>query len=589
MAAHLLPPSLIMILGGIMLAVLPFQLRKGVMLCLPVLALYAVWQLDSGDTLNFQFMAYQLTPVKVHPFSHIFATAFVLAAWGGSFFFINKNAPVEVATAFTYAGAALGVVFAGDLLSFFIFWELMAVASTTLIWLGGTPQARLAGLRYVYMHILSGILLLVGIAAQVYITGTTAMPTFTLHMPDTIWTSSLFLDSEVYTDFLSNLYVQSIGIWCILAGVLINVATPPFSAWLPDAYPEASPEGSIFLSAFTTKTSIFVLLSYFSGTEFFIWIGLFMAGYGVVMACLEKSIRRLLSYAIINQLGFMLVAIGVGTPLAEQGAAVQAFAHILYKTLLFMTAAAVIYGTGKFYLGDLGGVAKTQKVTTICAIIGVLSMGLPWTAGYVAKSMIASAVEYQQLHVVWFLLMAASGAVFFLAGGRYLWFTFFNHAHAETVENAPMNMRIAMMVFAFLCLFVGILPQQTVFALLPETTSYDAYTLSHIIHQCEMLLWGGVGLFICLPFMRIHNTITLDFDWFYRRLFSGFANLLEKVVFGVYTAIITALQHVVQTVLERIAHLTGPGGPFAETKTVANATLIMAALLAGYLLLYYYT
>jgi multicomponent Na+:H+ antiporter subunit D len=586
-----IPPALILILGGISMLFAARRVRDVLTVLLPLLTLAQIWKLDSGDVVSIPFLAYELITIYVHPYTHIFSTVFALAALGGGIFAMHARNRQEMAAAYVYAGSAIGVTFAGDLLTMFIYWELMAVASTFVIWSAGTPQARRAGIRYALMHFLGGVLLMAGIAAHVYVTSVTVLPSFEFHPNEWMWTSSVFLDSEVYADFEGNLYLQSAGIWLMFVGILVNVAAPPFSAWLPDAYPESSPTGMVFLSAFTTKTAVFVLLSFFAGAELLIYIGVFMALYGIVMAILENNVRRILAYSIVNQVGFMVTGIGIGTHMALQGAAAHAFCHIIYKALLLMSAGSVIYMTGKHKCSELGGLYRTMKLTCICGIIGAMAISaFPMTSGFVSKSLISSAAGYENLEWVWYALLAASAGVFLHAGIKFPWFVFFQKDSGLRPDDPPQNMRWAMIAFAAMCIIPGIFPQETLYFMLPgDVGGYDANTVEHVLTQLQLLLFSGLAFFICLPLLRRTETIVLDFDWIYRRLLKGMLILLEKAVMAGYTTILCAVQHLIRLFVARVAHLTAPGGIFAETKTLANTTLIVATLLAGYLLLYYYT
>jgi multicomponent Na+:H+ antiporter subunit D len=279
MAASI-PPAAVLILGGLVLPLLPARLRAPTLLVLPLAALALVWQVPDGVALEVGFLGYTLALVKGDALSRLFATVFAIMAFAGGLFALNQRRTVELAAAMCYAGSAIGVVFAGDLLSLFIFWELMAVASTLVVWSAGS-SARGAGLRYAAIHFLGGVILMAGVAGEVAGTGSLAFGRMTL---------------------------DTLPRWLILIGFLVNAGAPPLSAWLPDAYPESSWSGMVFLSAFTTKAAVYVLLRGFPGTELLIYLGLFMVFYGIVYAILENDMRRILAYSIVNQVGFMVAS-----------------------------------------------------------------------------------------------------------------------------------------------------------------------------------------------------------------------------------------------------------------------------------------
>jgi hypothetical protein len=258
---------------------------------------------------------------------------------------------------------------------------------------------------------------------------------------------------------------DSIATWLILIGFLINAGAPPLAAWLPDAYPEASWSGTVFLSAFTTKTAVYVLLRGFPGTEILIWVGVFMIFYGIVYALLENDMRRILAYSIVNQVGFMVVGIGIGTEMALNGAAAHAFSHIIYKALLLMSAGAVLAATGRRKCSELGGLFHSMPLTTICGTIGALAISsFPLTSGFVSKSMVTQAAIDGHLQTVWLFLAAASAGVFLHAGIKFPWFVFFQKDSGLRPPDPPASMKTAMILFAFLCIALGIWPAAAVCA-----------------------------------------------------------------------------------------------------------------------------
>ena len=285
----------------------------------------------------------------------------------------------------------------------------------------------------------------------------------------------------------------------------------------------------MFLSAFTTKAAVYVLLRGFPGTELLIYVGLFMIFYGIVYAILENDMRRILAYSIVNQVGFMVAGIGIGTEMALNGTAAHAFTHIVYKALLLMSAGSVLYMTGKRKCSDLGGLFRTMPLTTICGIIGALSISsFPLTSGFVSKSMISEAAANQHLELVWFLLAAASAGVFLHAGIKFPWFVFFQKDSGLRPADPPWNMRLAMVLFSAICIGLGVMPGP-LYAMLPYKVDYVPYTASHVVSQLQLLLFSGLAFFLMLGWLKRTLTITLDVDWFYRRLGRNLGNGLDDV------------------------------------------------------------
>jgi multicomponent Na+:H+ antiporter subunit D len=464
---------------------------------------------------------------------------------------------LELVAAYAYAGSAVGVTFSGDLLTLFVFWELMALGSTVVLWAAGTSSAWSASFRYLLVHLLGGVILMSGIVLRVYTTGSVS---FGPMQPDNP------------ADML------------ILAGFLINAGAPPLSAWIADAYPEASPSGMVFLSAFTTKTAVFTLLVGFPGAEVLIWIGLYMVFYGIIYALLENDMRRILAYSIVNQVGFMVCAIGIGTDLALNGAAAHAFAHIIYKALLLMSAGSVLYMTGKRKCSDLGGLFQTMPVTAVNGIIGALAISaFPFTSGFVTKSLETSAAADQGLVLVWLLLLAASAGVFLHAGIKFPWFVFFQKDSGLRPDDPPAGMRISMWLFSFLCMAIGLYPG-ALYSILPFSTDYQPYTVDHLVTQLQLLLFAGFAFFALLPMMKRTLTISLDFDWFYRRFLGIVVNEFSIRSSSARKGFEKRARARVERFIERLYRHHGPHGILARTWPSGGMVLWVAVMLAGMVL-----
>ncbi len=410
-----LHPGLVLMFGALLVALLRGRARSTVALIVPLAALILVWTVGDGAIWTSRLAGYPIIPFAVDKLSRLFGTIFALMAFGGALFALNQSARLELPAAFLYAGAALGVTFAGDLLTVFVFWELMAIGSTLVLWSAGTDSAYRASLRYLMIHLTGGVLLLIGVAGHALETGSLQFVAMAPH---------------------------GLSHWLILAAFLVNAGAPPISAWLPDAYPEASWSGTVFLSAFTTKIAVYALMRGFPGAEPLIYIGLYMVFYGIVYALLENDMRRILAYSIVNQVGFMVTGIGIGTEMALNGAAAHAFTHILYKALLLMSAGSVLYMTGKRKCTDLGGLFQSMPITALCGIVGALAISsFPLTSGFVSKSMTVQSAADEHLFVVWLLLGVASAGVFLHAGIKFPWFVFFQKDSGLRPPDPPLNMR----------------------------------------------------------------------------------------------------------------------------------------------------
>ena len=548
-------PGLVLLLGAILLPFAGRRIRPILILGLPLVTLALVWNLPDGSSAVVSLLDYQLVLVRSDALSRLFAIIFSIMTFAGGLYALNQKRVLELVAGFVYAGSAIGVVLAGDLISLFLFWEFMALASTVVVLSVGGNLSYHVSMRYLLVHMFGGTLLLAGILAHILDSGST---TFTAMEPNTF------------------------GAILILGGFLVNAAAPPLSAWLSDAYPEASYSGTVFLSAFTTKTAVYVLLRGFPGAEVLIFVGIFMIFYGIIYALLENDMRRILAYSIVNQVGFMLTGIGIGTEMALNGAAAHAFTHVIYKALLLMSAGAVLYMTGKRKCTDLGGLFQSMPLTTICGIVGAISISsFPLTSGFISKSLISQGAADENLIVIWFLLLAASAGVFLHAGIKYPWFVFFHRDSGLRPRDPPWNMRLAMILFTGLCIGLGIWPE-ILYAMLPYPVAYQPYTVPHVVNMLQLLLFSGLAFFLMLPLLQRTLTITLDFDWFYRKLGASFIRCLNwaiKAQHGFEMAARVRLGNIAKVGL----YYFGPKGAFATTPTVGSIALFMLVLLLAFL------
>ncbi|MFO7550947.1 MAG: Na(+)/H(+) antiporter subunit D [Haliea sp.] len=556
-----LPPALALIGGALLTAAISSrQLRAFVVIGAPLVCLYGIWQVPDGVSLEGAFLGYPLELVEGSPVRRLFATIFAIMSATGAVFAFNHARRTELVAAQFYAAGAVGVCFAGDLLTLFVFWELMALFSTVVVWCGGTEKARAAGVRYAIMHLLGGVILKVGIEGLLISTG------------------SLDIRPLQATDFST---------WMILVGILINAAAPPLSAWLSDAYPNASPTGSVFLSAFTTKTAILALILLFPGESVLIWVGVFMIFYGIIYALLENDIRRILAFSIVNQVGFMVCAVGIGTEMAINGAAAHAFAHIIYKALLFMSAGVVVMRTGMHLCTDVGGLFRTMPVTMWCGVIGALAISsFPLTSGFTTKTMISQATVDEGLMLVYFLLAAASAGVFLHAGIKFPWFVFFQKDSGLRPKDAPWNMTLAMLFFAALCILLGVYPQ-LLYPLLPYAVEYVPYKAGKVLFYLQLLLFSGLAFFLLLPWMQRTLTISLDVDWLWRNGLPQLARFGARLGSPLVNAVQSRLGDARDALTTSARNTMGHTGPLGRSWEIGTTALWIVLLLMVYVFAYY--
>ncbi|MCP4751239.1 MAG: Na(+)/H(+) antiporter subunit D [Proteobacteria bacterium] len=496
MAIDWIHPAFILIVGAIFVPILKGNAKKIYLVLVPALAFIDVVQLAPGTYGTVNFLDLTLIFGRVDKLSLVFGYIFTVMAFIGVVYGLHVADDRQKIAAFLYVGGSLGVTFAGDFFTLFVFWEIMAFASAYLIFAQKVKASRKAGYRYILVHIASGLCLLGG---------------FVIHYIDT---GSLLFEPFAATGGLAQ--------YLVLIGFITNAAVPPLHAWLVDAYPQATVTGAVFMCAFTTKTAVYVLVRAFPGTEILVILGVAMALYGVVFAVLENDCRRLLAYHIVSQVGYMVAGVGMGSAMSLNGTVSHAFCHILYKALLFMGMGAVIEMTGKRKLTELGGLYKTMPLTMILYMIGGFSISaFPLFNGFVSKSMVIAAGAAAHRPVVVLLLTMASAGTFLHTGLKLPYYVFFGKDSGLRAKEPPTNMLIAMGIAAFLCIFIGCYPD-LLYDALPHPVDFHPYTADHVVGALGILLFTGLGFFLLLQHLDPEPKISVDTDWLYRKGAKGF-------------------------------------------------------------------
>ncbi len=559
-----LPLFAVFFTGALLVALAPARLHKGLLLLVPVAGGLQLLGMPEDHTMVFTVMGYELMPYRVDRLSLLFGYIFTLVAFIGIVFSLHLRDRLQHVSGLLYAGSALGAVFAGDMITLFVFWELTAISSVFLIWAGRTPASTGAGWRYLVIQLISGLLLLAGVLIRYSDTGSLAF-------------------TYIGLDGLSG--------WLIFLAFGIKCAFPLLHNWLTDAYPEATPTGTVFLSAFTTKMAVYALTRGYPGTEILIYIGAVMTCFPIFYAVIENDLRRVLGYSLINQLGFMVCGIGIGTTLAINGTVSHAFSHIIYKALLFMSMGAVLHMTGKIKASELGGLYKTMPITTGLCIVGACSISaFPLFSGFVSKSMVLAAALEENHDWVWLALLLASAGVFHHAGIKIPFFTFFAKDSGIRVSEPPLNMLLAMGLAAVLCVFIGTWPGM-LYSLLPYPVEYSPYTATHVISQLQLLFFSALA-FTWLKLSGLYppevRSVNIDADWIYRYLGPRAVNRATHVLSRWHG-------HRRIDFLRHLGHLFGtlflyhgPRGILARTWATGSMVLWVVILLGLYLVAYYY-
>jgi len=544
-------PAAWFILGALLLPLAAkFKLQKALLIAIPVIAFTQIYALPQGqDFLVAHWLGSEMIFGHVDKLSFVFLHVFTLMAIIGCIYGLHVEETEQHVAAFLYVAGSLGTTCAGDYLTIFLFWELMAFASTFLVWARRRKRSTEAGFRYLLVHVAGGLILLAGIFLRYQ------------NIHDLHFTRIAY-DTATIADYF------------ILVGFALNAAVPPIHAWLPDAYPEATVTGAVFMCAFTTKTAVYVLARAFPGFPILMWAGAVMTLYGAGFATIENDGRRILAYHIISQVGYMVCAVGIGTEMAINGACAHAYAHILYKALLFMGVGSVLHQTGKSRLSELGGLYRWMPMTLFFTVIGGISIsGFPLTSGFVSKSMIVEAAGEHGYMAVMLMLLAAAVGTFLSVGLKLPYFIWYGGRESSFEAKDPSwNMQLGMGIAAFFCIFIGCYPD-FLYNLLPYPVEYKPYYGYHISEALQMFAFTGLGFYLLIKKLTPKRTdvpaehftghleasckgshhptgplINLDFDWFYRKgarvvmwIFANPLSGLNEIVSNIYRTVGTRM------------------------------------------------
>jgi len=540
-------------------------LRAAIMLGTPFIAAYGLYNLDTGHTVTATLMGFEMMPIRIDKLSMLFGYLFCIAALLGNIYALYHKDTLQHFAAQAYAGSAIGAVLAGDMLTLFIYWELMALTSSVLIFARRSEASFHAGIRYLVMQVISGLLLLAGII--------------------------IYYQSVGNLDF-NFIGLDSPGGWLIFLAFGIKSAFPLLHNWLTDAYPEATASGTVFLSSFTTKVAVYALARSFAGEEIMIYIGAVMAFFPIYYAVIENDLRRVLTYSLINQVGFMIVGIGIGTELALNGAVGHAFADVIFKGLLMMSMGAVLHSTGEMRGSELGGLYKRMPKTTFFAIIGAASISaFPLFSGFVTKSMIVSAVLMEGYYGVWLVLLFAAAGVFHHAGIKIPYFAFFAHdsKHIETAKEAPNPMLWAMALSSVFCIAIGVFPE-AFYAMMPWPMEYSPYDATHVLAQLQLLFFSALA-FVWLQLAGIYppelKSVNLDAEWVYRRVFPKAIYSIGNVFSALFTTLELKAERFVQSTQSTATQFLGPQGFLSNFRSLGGMVMWVAVILSTSLFLYY--
>ena len=567
MSIELIPTAFLFFAGAALLTVLPKDgpLRPLVLLFVPILAGLQIWFLPEGNHIQASLLGLDLELNRVDKLSRVFGLIFSLAAFLGGLYAWHVRDSVQQIASLFYAGSAIGAVFAGDLVTLFFYWEGTAIASVFLIWARRTIGAYYTGMRYLIIQIGSGVILIAGVVLLYRETGSIAFEKMTL---------------------------GSLATWLILLSFGIKAAFPLLHNWLQDGYPAATVTGTVILSTFTTKLAIYALARGFPGTEILIYVGTFMTLFPIFFAEIENDLRRVLAYSLNNQLGFMVVGIGIGSEMALNGTVAHAFAHILYKGLLFMSVGAVLFRTGTSKASELGGLYRTMPKTALFCIIGAASISsFPLFSGFVTKSLVLDAAEKEQYVVIWAALVFASAGVLSHSGIKIPYFTFFAHDSGKRPAEAPPHMLWAMGITASLCIAIGVYPDP-LYALLPYEVEYRPYTINHVVAQLQLLFFALLAFGVLMR-TGIHppeiRAVNLDTDVVYRKFTPSVIVLSMRGLNVIWSALANRVQLRLSQIIKNLYDSHGPEGRIAQVWPTGSMVLWIALLLGVTLIVSFVT
>lgn len=556
-----LHPALVLFAAALLVPLLP-RGRSLVSVLAPVAAFLAFLGLGEGSHGGFEWLGFAIEPLRVDRLGTLFVGLFCLASFVGSIFAWHVRDRLQQAAALAYAGSAVGAVLAGDLLTLFVFWELLALTSAALVVAPRTRRALASGLRYLVWNVLSGVLLLVG---------------------------ALWLQMRTGSIAFDRIALDGAGAWLLLLAFGIKAGFPYAHTWLIDAYPNSTPTGTVFLSAFTTKTAVYALARAFPGADVLVVTGAVMTLFPIFYAVIENDLRKVLSYSMINQIGFMVVGIGIGSELALNGAVAHAFADVVFKGLLFMSMGAVLHVTGRVKGTELGGLYKTMPKTAALCIVGALSISaMPLFSAFVTKSMILEAALREHRDWLFFVLLFASAGVLEHAGIKIPYFAFFAHDSGVRAKEPPRGMLLGMTAAAVVCVAIGSFPS-LLYRHLPFEVDFVPYTASHVLTQVQLLFFAALAVHVLIRtgvYPPETAGVNLDLEWTYRRLGLAVWRRAWRVLETAWTLLFVLLRSLADVALEVAKHLHGVGGLLARPWPIGTGVLFAALLLGLYLLLY---
>lgn len=481
----------VLYLTGALLLLLPVSDRLKNILSFLITAgtLIVTFYLVPGTSLQLDFLTYNLIPFKVDEISKLTGLIFAVGGLASVLYSMTICSRTNLRLLFVFIGSALTVVFSGDFFTLYVFWELMTISSSFLIILASDVTKKM-GYYYFLMHVAGSLCLLWGIFLQYSATG------------------SLFLNT-----------IEASIPFFILA-IAVKLSFVGFHTWMPLVYSKAPFYVAVVLSIYTTKVGVYVMARLLPGITILAYAGLISALFGIVMALRQNQVRKLLSYSIIIQVGYMMMGISMGTSEGIAGAIFHLVNHILYKTVLFMVAGIVIYTTGKDPVENLGVLGRKLPLTSLATWVAFLGIaGVPFFNGYMSKTIIKEAIQDPIL--TWGLnVMSFGTSLLFL---KFIYYAFFKRSNVTLHKKPALSMQLGLGFLTVLMILVGIHPY-----LLENVTNMNVdihyFDTKHMVSGMKPFL---LSIFI---FILFKNFLVKDYD---RILFVDVYRKMAKIIVAI--------------------------------------------------------
>ncbi len=561
----LISPYMLMVFCAFLILILPKSLRLAAIIAAPLIALASLWitpaLLPQGNLMNFEYIVqsfwfnYEVTWIRLDIIARFMASIFALTALAGGIFAFKLARKKEIFTAYIYAACAIATILAGDLVSLMITWELLAISAVVLLWFSRERGAKNAAMRYGLWHFLGGAMLLAGIAMQM---------------------------AALQDIRFSSVSLNHISGWFILIGIWLNTGMFPFTSWAPDAYPKASPSAAVFLSSFTTKTAVIVMLRLFWGEEILMYPALITIIIAGIYSFIEDDMRRLLCWSILMQVSFMVVAIAAGNELAYLAVPAMAAVHILYKSTLFMASGLVLHYTGESQLSKISGLIDDMPFVFILSLIAaVTSMAMPITGGFLAKTWLFESIDKGGLYFGWSALTLMSGFAILPTG---LWFIRWLFGSDETRQSQPVSPyvtpQIAMLIPALLC-FILALPLLWELAFNAAAPIPYVYSFKEAIRAFELIFASLAIGFFAMRWIYPRSNYTIGLDWLWREANQIYLQKLNKIQ---PQRIWVHITHIYGKRLQALFFfLSSPRSPFLRAKAISKQSLEVSVFLAFFI------